>query len=139
MSLLIDSLKSFTSSSPSKKVNYNYQNEFEKKYDFDKRVKEARSLHSRYPLRVPIILYPSSKDQPDIEKNKYLVPVDINVSQFMYVIKKYIKIKSDEAIFIFTSNNTLVPNTWTVKELYDQYKKEDNFLYLYYSIENTFG
>jgi GABA(A) receptor-associated protein len=139
MSLLIDSLKSFTSSSPSKKVNYNYQNEFEKKYDFDKRVKEARSLHSRYPLRVPIILYPSSKDQPDIEKNKYLVPVDINVSQFMYVIKKYIKIKSDEAIFIFTSNNTLVPNSWTVKELYDQNKKEDNFLYLYYSIENTFG
>jgi GABA(A) receptor-associated protein len=139
MSLLIDSLKSFTSSSPSKKINYNYQNEFEKKYDFDKRVKEARSLHSRYPLRVPIILYPSSKDQPDIEKNKYLVPVDINVSQFMYVIKKYIKIKSDEAIFIFTSNNTLVPNSWTVKELYDQNKKEDNFLYLYYSIENTFG
>ena len=57
----------------------------------------------------------------------------------MYVIKKYIKIKSDEAIFIFTSNNTLVPNSWTVKELYDQHKKEDNFLYLYYSIENTFG
>lgn len=139
MSLLIDSLKSFTSSSPSKKVNYNYQNEFEKKYEFDKRVKEARSLHSRYPLRVPIILYPASKDQPDIEKNKYLVPADINVSQFMYVIKKYIKIKSDEAIFIFTSNNTLVPNSWTVKELYDQHKKEDNFLYLYYSIENTFG
>lgn len=139
MSLLIDSLKSFTSYSPSKNINYNYQCDFEKKYDFDKRVKEARSLNSRYPLRIPIILYPSSKDQPDIEKNKYLVPVDINVAQFMYVIKKYIKIKSDEAIFIFTSNNTIVPNSWTVKELYDQHKKEDNFLYLYYSIENTFG
>jgi GABA(A) receptor-associated protein len=139
MSLLIDSLKSFTSYSPSKKVSYNYQCEFEKKYDFDKRVKESKSLNSRYPLRVPIILYPSTKEQPDIKKNKYLVPVDINVSQFMYVIKKYIKINSEEAIFIFTSNNTLVPNSWTIKELYDQHKKEDNFLYLYYSIENTFG
>lgn len=139
MSLLIDSLKSFTSLTPIKNVNYNYQSEFEKKYDFDKRVKESKSLNTRYPLRVPIILYPSSKDQPEIEKNKYLVPDDITISQFMYVIKKYIKIRPEEAIFIFTYNNTLVPNSWTIKELFKQYKKEDNFLYLYYSIENTFG
>jgi GABA(A) receptor-associated protein len=139
MSLLIDTLKNFTSPSSSKKINYNYQSDFEKKYEFDKRLKESRSLHSRYPLRVPVILNPSSKDQPPIEKNKYLVPADINVSQFMYVIKKYIKISPEEAIFIFTHNNTLVPNSWTLKELYDQHKKEDNFLYLYYSIENTFG
>ena len=54
-------------------------------------------------------------------------------------MKKYLKTKSDQTIFIFTHNNNLVPSNWMVSELHDKYKKEDGFVYLFYSLENTFG
>jgi GABA(A) receptor-associated protein len=113
--------------------------DFEKKYPLDKRIKEFNSMHSRYPSRVPIIVFPSDETQPKIEKNKFLVPNDLTFSQFIYTMKKYLKTKSDQTIFIFTHNNNLVPSNWMVSELHDKYKKEDGFVYLFYSLENTFG
>src|SRR4051794_22645777 len=39
---------------------------------------------------------------------RYLVPADLSVGQFVYVIRKRIKLKPEKAIFIFV-NNTLPP------------------------------
>lgn len=44
----------------------------------------------------------------DIDKKKYLVPADLTVGQFVYVIRKRIKLAPEKAIFIFV-NNTLPP------------------------------
>ncbi len=41
---------------------------------------------------------------PDIDKKKYLVPADLTVGQFVYVIRKRIKLPAEKAIFIFIHN-----------------------------------
>lgn len=115
------------------------EQEFDKKYSIDKRINEVDRLHLKYPDRIPVIITAIDNKQPVIKKNKFLVPDDLSVGQFIYVIKKYILTNKEEAIFIFTKINTLVPSTWTMSQLYNEYKSNDKFLYLFYSIENTFG
>ncbi len=113
--------------------------EFEKKYTLQQRQKEVKSLSMRHPSRVPVLIYPADKSQPRIEKNKYLVPKDISMSQFLYIIKKYISIQSNEAIFLYTKNNSIVNSSKMIAEVYNDHKSEDDFLYFIYSVENTFG
>ncbi len=44
---------------------------------------------------------------------RYLVPADLTVGQFVYVIRKRIKLSSEKAIFIFVKN--VLPPTGTSK------------------------
>jgi GABA(A) receptor-associated protein len=75
---------------------------------------------------------------PDIDKKKYLVPADLTVGQFMYVIRKRIKLPPEQAIFLFV-NNVSPSNASLLSAVYDEFKDEDGFLYITYSGENTFG
>ncbi|WJX60447.1 Autophagy-related protein 8e [Trifolium repens] len=78
-------------------------------------------------------------DIRNINKKKYLVPVDLSVGQFVYVIRKRIKLSAEKAIFIFVDN--VLPSTGAIMSaIYDDDKKdEDGFLYVTYIGENTFG
>jgi GABA(A) receptor-associated protein len=49
----------------------------------------------------------------DIDKKKYLVLADLTIGQFVYVIRKRIKLSSEKAIFIFVKN--VLPPTSTSK------------------------
>ena len=75
---------------------------------------------------------------PNLDKSKYLVPCDLTVGQFMFVIRKRMKLPSEKAIFLFVKGS--IPSTNTIiSNLYDSSKDEDGFLYVSYSGENTFG
>ena len=95
---------------------------------------------SKYPDRVPV--YVNKKENSrvnDIEKHKYLVPKDMTMGNFIYVLRKNIKLKSDQALFIFV-NNIVVCNSELMSEIYNKhYDKNDKFLHVTYSGENTFG
>ena len=69
---------------------------------------------------------------------RYLVPSDLTVGQFVYVIRKRIKLEPEKAIFIFV-NNTLPSTAALMSQIYKDHKDEDGFLYVTYSGENTFG
>ncbi|KAL3738859.1 hypothetical protein ACJRO7_020263 [Eucalyptus globulus] len=69
---------------------------------------------------------------------RYLVPADLTVGQFVYVIRKRIKLSAEKAIFIFV-DNVLPPTGAIMSAIYDEKKDEDGFLYVTYSGENTFG
>ena len=56
-------------------------------------------------------------DIPDIDKKKYLVPADLTVGQFHYVIRKRIKLAPEKALFLFCSNS-IPPNGKTVAVIY---------------------
>ncbi|KAF5729860.1 autophagy-related protein 8f [Tripterygium wilfordii] len=58
-------------------------------------------------------------DIPNIDKKKYLVPADLTVGQFVYVIRKRIKLSAEKAIFIFV-DNVLPPTVlyWTRRHPY---------------------
>ena len=94
----------------------------------------------KYPDRIPIIVTKSRRiTLSDIDKNKFLVPVDLTVGQFMYVVRKRIKnIDSTQAIYLFI-NNTLPQITSLIGEVYKNNKNKDNFLYIEYNGEETFG
>lgn len=72
-------------------------------------------------------------------QKKFLVPTDLTIGQFMYVIRKRIKLAPEQAIFLFVAGGTLPPSVSTLQSVYDQYRDEDGFLYIMYSGENVFG
>ena len=112
---------------------------FKENFQLQKRKKESISIMKKYPNRIPVIVEKvGSSDIPDIDKHKYLVPSDLTVGQFQFVIRKRVELKPEQAIFFFV-NNTL-PSTGTLMTiLYKEYKDVDGFLYMKYSGENTFG
>jgi len=101
--------------------------------------KESQRILNKYPDRIPIIV---NKDKvsllPDLKKNKYLVPKDMVLSQFIFIIRKNLILSSSEALFI-TINNKLCQSNKKIIDLYEEEKNEDGFLYITYSSENTFG
>ena len=68
----------------------------------ESRKQEADRILKKYPDRIPVICekHPQS-DVPDIDKTKYLVPMDLNVGQFIYVVRKRIKLAPEKALFLF--------------------------------------
>ncbi len=114
------------------------------------------TIFKKYPDRIPVcvcknkdtktssklitsLLSSPSVDLPDIDKEKFLVPGDLTVGQFLYVIRRRIKLKPEEALYIYFDGN-LVNTGVTIKEVYNMYKdKDDMMLYAVYSTENTFG
>jgi len=112
---------------------------FKHEHPLEKRQAEAARIRDKYPDRIPVIVEKAEKsDIPDIDKKKYLVPADLTVGQFVYVIRKRIKLSSEKAIFIFVKN-VLPPTAAMMSSIYDEHKDEDGFLYFTYSGENTFG
>jgi len=101
----------------------------------------AASIRSKHPDRIPVIVDKRSSDQslPDIDKKKFLVPADLTVGQFMYVIRKRVKLAPEQAIFLFVAGGTLPPSVNTLQSVYDEHQAEDGFLYMTYSGENFFG
>jgi GABA(A) receptor-associated protein len=112
---------------------------FKEEHPLEKRQVEAARIREKYPERVPVIVEKAEKsDIPDIDKKKYLVPSDLTVGQFVYVIRKRIRLSPEKAIFIFVKN-VLPPTAALMSSIYDDHKDEDGFLYITYSGENTFG
>lgn len=108
---------------------------------FEKRRQDAEAIIAKYPDRVPIICerVKGDKEVPDIDKKKYLVPNDLTIGQFMYIIRKRMQLTSTKALFLFVNNGTLVPVSELIKNVYDVHRDTDGFLYLKYSGENAFG
>lgn len=105
----------------------------------EKRKEESGRIRQKYPDRIPVICEKAEKSNiPDIDKKKYLVPADLTVGQFVYVIRRRIKVDQNTNIFIFV-NNVLPPTAALMSSLYDEQKDDDGFLYITYSGENTFG
>ncbi|KAG6579417.1 Autophagy-related protein 8f, partial [Cucurbita argyrosperma subsp. sororia] len=112
---------------------------FKQEHDLEKRKAEAARIREKYPDRIPVIVEKAERsDIPSIDKKKYLVPADLTVGQFVYVIRRRIKLSPEKAIFIFV-DNVLPPTGAIMSAIYEEKKDEDGFLYVTYSGENTFG
>ncbi|KAA6368447.1 MAG: putative autophagy associated protein Atg8 [Streblomastix strix] len=116
---------------------------FKTKYPLEVRKAEAGKMTSKYPDRVPVICERADKsDIPEVDKKKFLVQSDMTIGQFVYVIRKRIKLSPEKAIFVFI-DNSIPPTAAVMSTIYAQYKMkhpaDDGFLYITYSGENTFG
>jgi GABA(A) receptor-associated protein len=114
---------------------------FKQEFSFEQRKDESSRVLNKYPDRVPIICEKSktaSSDCPDIDKKKYLVPRDLNMGQFLYVIRKRLRLSSEKALFLFV-NNSITSSTTSINDIYFNHKDFDGFLYVTYGLENVFG
>ena len=114
-------------------------NSFKNEHKFEKRVELCTRLRTQYPDRIPVIIDTNDKKSIEINRKKYLTPVDISIAAFLNEIRKQAKIKPEEAIFLFFGNGVLAPTAYTMSQAYDKYKDEDGFLYITVALENTFG
>lgn len=116
-----------------------HKSKFRSENPIEKRKEESIRMMGKYPDRIPVIVERSTSSQlPDIDKPKYLVPSDLTLGQFIHVIRKRIKLTSEQAIFIFVKNSMPICGT-LMSDLYSKHKDDDGFLYVVYNGENTFG
>jgi GABA(A) receptor-associated protein len=112
---------------------------------------EYERLNKKYPGRVPCIVIAESSLK--LDKSKYLVPREITVSQFKYILRQRLQVNNDpaqskkpgflapeEALFLFTSQGTLPAQSSMMAQL----QKEDadpktGFVVLSLTKERTFG
>lgn len=115
--------------------------DFKQKYSNEQRLLESSRIINKYPDRIPVICQHAIKDKvlPQIDKSKYLVPADLTVGQFAYVIRKRIKMNPEQALFLIINDNVMPVVSMTMSEIYTNHKSEDGFVYIYYMGENTFG
>ena len=101
---------------------------------------EADRIKQKYPGRIPIFVTraPSAKDIPDIPKHKFLAPANLTVGQFIFIVRRQIKLPPEKALFLFI-NNTLPTSSTLLSELYATYKNSDGALRMMYTSESTFG
>lgn len=103
---------------------------------------ESRRIVEKYPDRIPVICERETKTNdkiPQISKNKYLVPHDLTVGQFMAVIRNRLVLDPGVALYFITEDGSIPSQSKTFVDLYEEYKNIDGFLYIKYSGENTFG
>ncbi|XP_052112339.1 autophagy-related protein 8C-like [Arachis duranensis] len=122
---------------------------FKMEHPIERRQAEASRIREKYPDRIPVIVERAEKsDVPEIDKKKCIefliffcslsIALIFLECQFVYVVRKRIKLSPEKAIFIFVKN-VLPPTAAMMSAIYEENKDEDGFLYMTYSGENTFG
>ena len=115
------------------------------KYKIDHNEEERKNESSRilrdYPNRVPIIceVAPNSS-LPPLIKTKYLVPYDMTINQFQFLIRRNLDLSKESALYLITSKGISLTGSKTMMEAYNNHKdKSDNFLYIHCDSEITMG
>ena len=114
---------------------------FQSEFNFEKRKAESDRILVRYPDLIPVICerVEGHTTVPDLDRRKFLVPPHLTMGQFIYVVRKRVKLDPSQAIFMYLSKNVLAPTSQIMSHVYAEHKNEDGFLYVNYSGENTFG
>lgn len=124
-------------------MSKNKSKRFKDEYSFETRKQEAIRVRTKYPDRIPVIVEPGNNSNlPMIDKKKYLVPYDLSMSQFMWVIRRRIKLEPHQALFLFVNHNgkyILPPAHALVAQIYKEYADPQEFMFFEYYSENSFG
>ncbi len=117
--------------------NHNFANLY--LFSTEDRQADALKVLQKFPDRVPVIVSRAPKTNlPDIDKKKYLVPKELTVGQFLYIIRKRIQLPSEKSMYLFAGRKLPVVGA-PLSVVYKDHVDEDGFLYLVYSAESTFG
>jgi GABA(A) receptor-associated protein len=124
---------------------------FRNKYTFEERYAEATRIMHKYPDRIPVICEHAqggnAEPLPEDPKKKFLIPCEMTIGQFCYVIRKRMTLPPEKAIFMFivsqnsdgSLNQILAPTAHMFDTVYNQYKDHDKFLYCVAQGESVFG
>jgi len=112
---------------------------FKELHAFDKRRSESNRVRSKYSDRIPVICeIDKHSNLPPLDKTKFLVPSDLTMGQFNYIIRRRIKLAPEKAMFLFI-NNTVAPSAALMSTVFDQHQDSDGFVYVKIGEESVFG
>ena len=104
---------------------------------------ESSQIRRKYPGRIPVIVTVNNEwfksSLPKLDKNKFLVPIDLTMGQFMYIIRKRLKLDSSKAIFLYTNNNITPATSELIGTLDTKYCDDTGVLKFNLCSESTFG
>ena len=116
---------------------------FKVTHTLEQRQEESKKILEKFPDRIPIIVEKARNCVlNEIDKNKFLCPSDLTVGQFIYTIRKRMRLPPTTALFIFVVSNGVskIPATSSMLgTIYAENKDVDQFLYVLYHSESTFG
>ncbi|XP_074318236.1 uncharacterized protein LOC141655033 [Silene latifolia] len=97
---------------------------------------ESSRIREAYPDRIPVVV--GKSDIADIndynnKKKRYLVPADMTVDSFGWVIREKVDISMKMNILLFVKN-VLQPDGATMLAIFAEHKDEDGFLYVTYGL-----
>ena len=110
-------------------------------HNLDERKQESNRILKEHPNRMPVICETAPNSNiPALRKTKYLVPSDMTINQFQFLIRRNLDLNEMSALYLITKNNITLAGDRTMMEIYNIYKdKQDNFLYIYCASELTWG
>jgi GABA(A) receptor-associated protein len=111
---------------------------FDREHTEEQRKIEADRILQKYPDRIPVIVEPTAGCKLTIDKYKYLVPADLTIGQFIFVIRKRLKMQAEKALFLFVGGS-IPASSASMATAYDAYKSKDGFLKIRFAEENVFG
>ena len=99
---------------------------------------EADSILDKYQDRVPVIFDRGSPDAPKVDRHKLLCALDIYVEEFAQMVRKKIEQEVGQEVFLpilfFGDDRTLPRTSVTMRDVYDEHKADDGFLYVEYQM-----
>ena len=107
-----------------------------------------RKIRAKHQGCIPVIVSPNTDLEPKIKKYKFIANRDVTLCQLMYVVRKYIELSSDEALFLYILSfdkitggyvrTVLEPLSKTVGQV-EAMHSSDGFLCIMYARESVFG
>ena len=117
--------------------------EYKKENSLNTRQIKTFEILKKYPTRIPIFVDTNKNQDFTIEKQKYLVPEDLSIAQFMYILRNKINLDKSQSIYLFIKDKNgkmKLPQTiQSLRQIYNEFKDDDSCLYMTIYQENVFG
>jgi len=120
-------------------------NHFKQNTNLRDRIRNSSVVIDKYyPDKVPVVIQKLARETylPELKKHKFLIPGNMTYSSFLIYLRGILTttLCPSTAIFLTTEGGHMMCANEQMLNVYqDHSDKQDNFLYLFYCSENTFG
>ena len=87
---------------------------------FEERLRSSTEIKERYPDRLPCIVEKATSRgaaaTPALDKGRFLVPQDLTLSQFIFVIRRRLQLDPQSALFLYAGGQ-MPATTMLIREL----------------------
>ncbi|CAH2233536.1 jg10815 [Pararge aegeria aegeria] len=94
-------------------ITYASQEVFGYQDDMTGSNKEVQVIRDRFPNKIPLYVerYVREREVPVLGRNKFLVPQELTMSQFLYIIRTKMKLRDSQALYLLVNDKVLVSHT----------------------------
>jgi microtubule-associated protein 1 light chain len=119
------------------------QGAYKQKKSFDARKAEVTTISSKFPNKIPVIVERGRNERnlPLLDRSKFLVPEELSLAQFSVIVRERLGVPLSEetTMFFLVNDKSLVVLSTPLRQVYENDKDEDGFLYMVYTSQPGMG